>query len=193
MATPSSLSALAAARRIAERLDEDHLPYAIGDALALGVWGAPRATKDVDLTIFIEEAELGRAFDALERAGVMLERETAIREVRQIGMFKGRAGRLFVDVFITGHPQYEDMRRRRVAIDDPVSGRALSFISAEDLALHKLIYGRPKDVIDLEQLFARRPTLDVSYIRGWLVRMVPAGDPRLAILDDLTRRFAPGP
>jgi hypothetical protein len=35
-----------------------------------------------------------------------------------------------------------------------------------------------------------RPTLDLAYVRGWLVQMVPAGDPRLDVLDDLTRRFA---
>jgi len=60
MAAPGSLNALAVARRIAERLDEDGLPYGIGGALALGVWGAPRATKDVDLTVFVGEHELSR-------------------------------------------------------------------------------------------------------------------------------------
>jgi hypothetical protein len=45
MAEPGSLSALTVAKRIAERLDEDGLPYGIGGALALGAWGAVRATK----------------------------------------------------------------------------------------------------------------------------------------------------
>lgn len=193
MASPTSLSALAVARRIAERLDEDALPYGIGGALALGAWGAPRATKDVDLTIFITERELPRAFDALERAGVLIDRIAATRDVGQMGMFKGRSGRLFVDVFVTGHPQYEDMKRRCVWIDDPASGRKLSFISAEDLCLHKLLYARPKDLIDLEQLVARRPALDFAYVRGWLEQMVPVADPRLRTLDDLQRRFAVNP
>jgi hypothetical protein len=192
MAAPSSLNALAVARGIAERLDEDGLPYGIGGALALGAWGAPRATKDVDITIFVVEAELPRAFAALERAGVMIDRAGATRDVAQIGMFKGRAGRMFVDVFVTGHPQYEAMRQRCVAIDDPVSGRTLSFISAEDLCLHKLLYGRPKDLIDLEQLVARRPSMDLAYVRGWLQQMVPVGDARLGVLDDLETRFAGG-
>ncbi len=55
MAEPSSLNALAVAKRIAEHLDEHGLPYGIGGALALGAWGAPRATKDVDMTIFVRE------------------------------------------------------------------------------------------------------------------------------------------
>lgn len=41
------------ARRIGEVMDEDAIPYGIGGALALGVWGSPRATKDVDLSVFV--------------------------------------------------------------------------------------------------------------------------------------------
>jgi hypothetical protein len=189
VAEPSAVSALAVAKRIAERLDEDGLPYGIGGALALGAWGAIRATKDVDMTIFVHEDELSRAFDALEWAGVMIDRANAMRDVSRIGMFKGRAGRIIVDIFITGHPQYEEMKRRCVVIEDSAGGR-LSFISAEDLCIHKLLYGREKDLVDLERLIARNRHMDLAYVRGWLTKMVPAGDRRFAVLDDLERRFA---
>jgi hypothetical protein len=192
MEFPDTLNALVVARRIADRLDEDQIAYGVGGALALGAWGAPRATKDVDITVFVSEDELPRCFDALERAGVMIDRAGATRDVARIGLFKGRAGKILVDVFLMGHPQYEDMKRRCVAIDD-TTGRKLSFISAEDLCLHKLLFGRPKDVIDLEELISHRPTIDLAYVRGWLTRMIPAGDPRLALLDDLERRFAKRP
>lgn len=42
---------------------------------------------------------------------------------------------------------------------------------------------------DLERLFAVRRTLDIGYIREWLGKMVPAGDPRHSALDDLVARF----
>jgi hypothetical protein len=96
------------------------------------------------MTIFVREDELPRAFDALERAGVMIDRTNAVREVSRIGMFKGLAGRIIVDVFITGHPQYEAMKHRCSVIEDPDVGK-LSFISPEDLCIHKLLYGRESD------------------------------------------------
>jgi hypothetical protein len=190
MGEPDTLNALAAARRIAARLDEDSLPYGIGGALALGVWGAPRSTKDVDLTVFISESELPRAFDALERAGVMIDRVAATRGVARIGLFNGRLGKVVVDVFLTGHPQYLDMQRRCVRISDDHGG-TLSFISAEDLCIHKLLFARAKDIADLEHVFARRPELDVDYVRTWLHEMTPDGDARRATLEDLVRRFRP--
>jgi hypothetical protein len=181
------MNALDAARRIADRLDEGGIPYAIGGALALGVWGLPRATVDVDLTTFVDEARLPSVLDALERAGVMLDRAAAARDVSRIGLFKGRIGRVVVDVFLSQHPQYEVMRTRRVRVKDP-AGRGLWFISAEDLCVHKIIYGRTKDIADLESLVAVRPELDLVYVRGWIEQMVPPGDRRLGILAELERR-----
>lgn len=176
------------AQRISECFDEDGIPYGIGGALALGVWGAPRATNDVDISVFVTSAELPRVIDSLERAGVMVDRGSAARDVARAGWLKGRLGIIAVDVFLSEHPLYEAMRRRARRVVDP-EGRASCFITAEDLGVLKLVLGRLKDLADLERLFATRPELDVAYIRSWLVQMVPAGDRRLAVLDDLERRF----
>ena len=54
----------------------------------------------------------------------------------------------------------------------------------------KLIYGRAKDVADLQRLFALRANdLDVAYVTNWLTKIVPPGDRRLTLLADLRRRF----
>lgn len=183
------MNAIEAARRIGECFDEDGIPYAIGGALALGVWGVPRATKDVDVSVFVRRAELDRVIDSLERACVMMSRAQASKDVARIGLAKGKLGMIIVDLFLSEHPQYDEMGRRARRVVDP-TGWAASFISAEDLCIHKLVFGRTKDVSDLESLFAVRRDLDVGYIRSWLVQMVRPGDQRLAVLDDLERRFA---
>jgi hypothetical protein len=70
-----------------------------------------------------------------------------------------------------------------------VDGASLWFLSPEDV--RRLVYARPKDLVDLERLFAARPDLDAAYIESWLARIVPPGDRRLATLADLARRFSP--
>jgi len=61
------------------------------------------------------------------------------------------------------------------------------------VALAKLLYARPKDIQDLERLFAvQRSRLDLAYLRRWLSAMVPAQDMRLRTLEELARRFAAG-
>ena len=182
------MSAADVARRIADRLDEDGIGYAIGGALALAVWGAPRNTVDVDMSVFVDLAELPRVVDALHRAGVIVDAGHAAADAARIGLFRGRLGRTPVDIFLSSHPHFEQISGRRRSVADP-DGTARWFISAEDLAVVKLFYGRTKDVIDLERLFAVRQDLDVEYIRSWIDKMVPAGDRRLSVLDDLVERF----
>src|SRR5262245_2904861 len=181
------MNAFELSEHIAARLDEDELEYAIGGALALTAWAIPRDTHDVDISVFAVEAELPRVIDALERSGVMIDRTDAAKSVSRIGMFTGRAGRTLVDVFMSTHPHFIEMRNRRQQLTYP-SGAALWFLSAEDLAVMKLLYARTKDIADPERIFSIL-TLDLSYVRVWLTKMVPHRDRRLALLDDLESRF----
>ena len=120
--------------------------------------------------------------------GLMIDRAEATRAQTRIGMFTVRGGRRLVDVFMNAHPHFEHTQTRRVRAESPYG--PMWFVSAEDLCVHKLTFARPKDVPDLEHIFAARPTLDVAYIRSWLVQMVPAADRRVELLDDLQRRFS---
>jgi hypothetical protein len=177
------MNATEVARHVASQLEDAELPYAIGGALALGVWGAPRATKDVDIAVFAPLADFERIADALERAGLMFDRRTAHADAGRIGLFVCRYGRMEVDVFLSAHPHATDMLHRRRSVE------GLWFVSPEDLCILKLIFGRDKDTVDLERLLAVRTELDLGYVRSWVARIVPAGDRRIAVLDDLERRF----
>ena len=174
------------AARLAEQLDEQGIAYAFGGALALGVWAVPRTTVDVDVNVFVGEDRLEELFTALERAGALVDRGEARRNAARIGMLVAKIGRTRVDVFIAHHPMHVDMETRRVAVEHPEMG-ARYFLSASDIALVKLIYNRPKDVTDLERLFAvQGDGIDVDYVRSWLERIVPGDDPRFALLDRLS-------
>jgi hypothetical protein len=180
------MNAFDSARRLGLLLEADGIEYAIGGALALGVWGVPRATKDVDISVFVDPERLEGVADVYERAGVMFEREAARKAVARTGLFRGLLGKIAIDTFISLHPHFLEMQQRRQRVRTP-DGDFLYFITAEDLAVLKLVFGRDKDLVDLERLFAVRK-LDVDHVRRWLAKMpVPAN--RIAILDELARRF----
>jgi len=82
-ATESAPTEVAA--RLADRFDEDGLAYALGGALALGAWGVPRTTTDVDIAVFVAEPELDKLLDSIERAGAMVDRAEAGRSVAKTG------------------------------------------------------------------------------------------------------------
>lgn len=182
---------VAVAMRLADGFEADGVAYAIGGALALGAHGAPRMTRDVDLSVFVPEAEVDRLFDALERAGCLFQRAHARLDLERIALFRVRCGRVDVDVFVAFHPHHHAALARRVAVAGG-DGKPRWFLAAEDLAIHKLALYRTKDRLDLEALFAvKGPGLDLAYVRHWVEAMTEDGDPRRAELEGLTARFVP--
>jgi hypothetical protein len=71
---------LEAGLAIARAFDAAAIPYALGGALAYGIWAIPRATLDVDVNVFVADAELGRVADALRSLGIAVDQERLVRE-----------------------------------------------------------------------------------------------------------------
>ncbi len=59
------------------------------------------------------------------------------------------------------------------------------FVTPEDLVLLKLISARPRDSIDVQNLFFTKGTLDKSYMRHWVQE--------LAIMEKLEEAIAGSP
>ncbi len=175
--------------RLAHALQLDGIPYALGGALALGAHGVPRGTLDVDLNVFVDEAEVPRVIACLKRAGVEVEESAAIAQARRDGMFVGNWAGMRIDVFIPSIPFSHEAGRSRVELRD-ADGMSVWFLSAEALAVFKLLFNRPKDRADLERLLAiQGASFDRDYTRMWIVDMMGETDERVVFWDDLAARF----
>ena len=73
------MDAAQVARQLADALESAGVPYALGGALAYGYWAPASGTLDVDLNLFVAPEQLGPALDALESAGVQMERAEALQ------------------------------------------------------------------------------------------------------------------
>jgi len=49
-----------------------------------------------------------------------------------------------------------------------LSGGQVRFASLEDVIIHKLIAGRPRDMEDVKGMLIKNPGADLDYIRSWL-------------------------
>src|SRR5438128_1992838 len=108
-----SFSAAQIGLSLAHVLEARKLPYALGGALAYGVWALPRATKDVDINVFLAPDALGPALDALASAGVTFDRNEAIRLANEEGLFIGWLGSCRIDVFTPSIPfSWEALKTR---------------------------------------------------------------------------------
>jgi hypothetical protein len=177
-----------AAQAIATSLEDASLSYAIGGALALAIAGVPRGTADVDVNLFVEEDRLGEVLDALATLGVDVDREEAAGRTRRDGMFVARWDGMRIDVFLPSIPFAREAEHTRVRITDE-SGWSGWFLSAEAIAVFKLLFFRGKDLVDLERLVAVRPELGRAYIRARISEMMGEDDPRTQRWDEIVARF----
>lgn len=185
--TAPQLDAFTLAMRLAAALDRAEVPYAIGGALAYGLWGDPRGTHDVDINLFVDHEELNSALDALELAGVELDRHAAREADRQGDVIIGWHSGMRVDLFTPSIPFSWEAMRKTVRIKSALGEAA--YLSAESIAVFKLLFFRPKDLLDVEKLIeVQGEDLDLAYIRDWIVEMMGEDNERTVALDNLIRQ-----
>jgi hypothetical protein len=182
-------TAAEAAQRIADALEAASLPYAIGGALALAIAGVPRGTADVDVNVFVPEQDVPRVIDVLRNLGIEIDPGAAIARAARDGMFVGRWDGMRIDVFLPSIPFAHEAHRTRTRVTD-AEGWAGWFLSAEALAVFKLLFFRGKDMVDLERLVAvSGERLDRAYVRRWIVDMMGEDDERVRRWDEIGARF----
>ena len=173
---------------IAHALEARQVPYALGGALAYGVWALPRATKDVDLNLFLATDQLRAGFEALASAGVTFDQAEATKQAAEEGLFIGWVGACRIDVFTPSIPFSWEALKTRVSVN--VGGSSAWFLSAEALSFFKMMFFRGKDLVDLERLISNMGRrLDAPYVRRWLVETMGEGDERVLKWDELCATF----
>ncbi len=185
MAPAEPYDPLDAALAIARAFEGRGISYAIGGAIAYGLWAVPRATIDVDVNVFVGEEDLDAVFEVLASIGVRIDAEAARAQNARDGMFVGRWSLYRIDVFTPSIDFSREAERTRVRHE--IGGSEAWFLSAEAIAVFKLLFFRAKDLVDLERLVALRSELDVAYVRRQIVAMMGESDERVARWDQIVR------
>lgn len=141
------------------------LPHAIGGAIALSIYGAPRDTVDIDVNVFVgpeRRPEVRAALDSLALDGNP------------------------VHLFYSHDPLHEEMARKVREV--PYAGATIPLVAPEHLVIRKALLDRAKDWPDIEALLRANPNLDLAEIESWVRRLEGDGDRRVTKLQDLARR-----
>jgi hypothetical protein len=163
------------------------IPHAFGGALALAYWATPRATQDIDVNVFVSGEQAEAVLAALAKLGVSEPPPEERRALAARGQLRCRWEHVPIDLFFAYDPLHESCRARSLPVPFG-AGATIPILSAEDLAIFKVLFDRAKDWRDLaELLFALGPDFDASYALGWLRRILEPDDARLARFEALWR------
>lgn len=183
--TEAILDPVRVALDVAAALGARGIEYALGGAFAYGVWAIPRGTLDVDVNVFVGPERLDDVFSALTNIGASVEPELARHRAADEGMFEAWVGPVRIDVFVPSIPfSWEAARTRRHV---SIAGGECDVLSPEALAVFKLLFFRPKDLVDLERLIAvQGDALDAAFVRRNIVEMLGEDDARVREWDRLS-------
>jgi aminoglycoside-2''-adenylyltransferase len=136
--------------RLIDALEAAKLDYALVGGLAVAVWGAPRATKDIDLLVSRERLEevknVARSVGFTLEAGPMMFRDGT--ELRRISKVEG-TDLLTLDLMLVDNTlQSAWSSRTRV----PTLRGQLWVVSRDALIDMKARAARPQDVFDIQRL-----------------------------------------
>lgn len=167
-----------------QTLTELHLSYAIIGGTAVQIWGEPRYTKDLDLTVLAPiESFTEMIVQLLNRLAPRTDDALAFAHQNRVLLVQTSTG-YPVDVSF-GLPGYEEQVIGRSVEVEIAPGIRVRFCSAEDLIIHKTVAGRVPDVLDIQQIIARHhQSLDLPHIRYWLGVFA-----ELLETDEVTNRF----
>jgi predicted nucleotidyltransferase len=144
---------------------ERDLPLYLFGAQAAIVWGSPRLSADVDVTVAIEPAIVDSFVETMRRHGFDLTfSDSEFLARTRVLLFVHRSTHMPLDVVLAGPGLEEDFLRRAISVD--VDGTHIPVISPEDLIIAKILAGRPKDIEDVRSVVhERRASLDGERIR----------------------------
>jgi hypothetical protein len=153
-------------------LEALNLPYAIMGGFAVRVYGIPRSTQDVDITVLCDDENLLALIRSIEERGYNVDDiykrgwKDSIADLPLVKCKRYVGGRpIDVDVFLCESAfQFSLLNRRRrdIADDSPYW-----LVSPEDLLLLKLIAARPRDYLDAKDVLFTQGQLDEEYMRHW--------------------------
>ena len=153
--------------RIANALDAVGIPYMVIGGQAVLLYGEPRLTKDIDITLGADLDRLGDVLRLIQSLNFkpLVDPDVFTKQTMVLPCADSGSG-IGVDLIFSFTP-YEQQAMARVKTVK-VGGAEIRFASVEDLIVHKMIAGRPRDLEDVKSVLLKNAGVDLAYIRHWL-------------------------
>jgi predicted nucleotidyltransferase len=154
--------------RIAPILDIHQIPYVIIGGQAVLVYGEPRLTRDIDISIGVSTDRLPDVMKVLSEARLKplsKEIEAFVAQTMVLPALDEPTGVRVDFIFSTSSFEIGAMSRAR---KKEINGRLVNFASPEDLIVHKIVAGREQDLKDAASVILKNSGVDRDYIRKWL-------------------------
>ena len=144
------------------------IPYMVIGGQAVLLYGEPRLTRDIDITLGIGINELRKVKTVVNAIGlkILVKDEKEFVEKTMVLPTIEKESNIRID-FIFSFSPYERQAITR-AKEVKLGRTSVRFASLEDVVIHKIVSGRPRDLEDIKSILTKNPKYDSDYISTWL-------------------------
>lgn len=154
--------------RITKELDKNSIPYMIIGGQAVLLYGEPRLTKDIDITLGVSVNKLNELLSIIKKIELLPLPENIKKFAEKTFVLPVEDAKTNIRVnFIFSQTSYEKQAIKRANIVN-LKNAILKFASIEDLIIHKIFAGRPRDLEDVKSIIIKNPGFNKNYIKKWL-------------------------
>ncbi|MDT8302872.1 MAG: nucleotidyl transferase AbiEii/AbiGii toxin family protein [Sedimentisphaerales bacterium] len=156
-------------KNIAQCLDDAKIPYMIIGGQAVLLYGTPRLTRDIDITLGVDTDKFSLIKEVCSTLNLRIIPDTPEDFARETKVLPAEEikSRIRVD-FIFSFTGYESQAINRTK-EVQMHGYPVKFASCEDLIIHKMIAARAIDAEDVKNILIKnKDSIDLEYVRKWL-------------------------
>jgi predicted nucleotidyltransferase len=154
--------------KIAAELDRVGIAYMIIGGQAVLLYGDPRLTKDIDITLGVGIEGMHTIEEVARVIPLALLVDDPASFVRETMVLPTRDETTGIRVdFIFSSSEYERQALER-AVNVDLGEVSVRFASLEDLVIHKIVAGRERDMEDVRRMLLKHPDCDSQYVESWL-------------------------
>ncbi len=154
--------------KVARELDSLSVPYMVIGGQAVLLYGEPRITRDIDVTLGIDIDEVDKIKQVIRNLQLRIlpkQADDFVKDTRALPVVEESSG-VRVD-FVFSFIAFERQAIQR-AIKVKVGGYPVSYVSLEDILIYKLVSGRAIDIEDVKNILRKNPVYDRDYVLKWL-------------------------
>ena len=160
--------------RICSKLEQHDIPYMLSGSLAMLTYTTPRMTRDIDIVINIQSADLDKFLDIFKE-GYYINPPTVEVEIKRRGMFNviDFESGFKIDFIVKKNTDFHIYEFNRRTLSNAY-GFQTWIVSIEDLVISKIKWIQElqsdTQINDIKNLI-RNPNLDMEYVKQWCKEM----------------------
>lgn len=170
-------------------LKKHKIPYMIIGGQAVLLYGSPRLTKDIDITLGVSIDKLPVLLTVSKEVGLKAIPENPEDFAMRTFVLpaEDKKSRIRVDFIFSLTPYEEQAIKRAKNIN--IEGTKVKFAAIEDIVIHKIFSGRERDLEDIRSILVKNPNCDLNYIKKWLREFEKSveGKSFVSVLNDIIK------